>query len=257
MPGSRCAGLLRRHVPDQGHQRRIDGLGIVPAGRARLHVRRRQRQAAEVAVRARSGQQFVQQHADGVDVAQCVGAVSDQALRRHVGDGPDRPGRFDRAGGHLVAARGQAEVEDPHLPGWLDHQVGGLQVAVHQACRVGILHGGGDLADPVERRGAGDAAFLGQLPDGAALHQFHHDRRAGRIFFDGIHGDERRVVQRRRHARFMQRVGVGGRMGGAFDALDRHAALQLVVPGLVHLAIAPGAEARAQFVMAGKRRACR
>ena len=87
-------------------------------------------------------QQLVGNGADGKDIAPKIDRASEHLLRRHVIERPDhravlRHGRpFDS---------GDAEVEDPDDTFPIDHDVGWLDVAVHDPRAMGEVEAGADL----------------------------------------------------------------------------------------------------------------
>ncbi len=131
------------------------------------------------------GQQLVDQRAQGEDVGAGVHLLAAGLLRGHVGQCPGqraarraRPGPAGPGGGQVVegrAARGQAEVEhlDPAAAG--DHHVRRLDVAVHEAARVGLGQGLGHLRGQVEDALELKRRRLGQLRQRAARHVLHGD----------------------------------------------------------------------------------
>ena len=49
----------------------------------------------------------------------------------------------------IVVGQGQAEVEDLHVAAFVDHQVGRLDVAVHQPLFVGVVEAERRLSDEI------------------------------------------------------------------------------------------------------------
>src|SRR5690606_39953427 len=86
-----------------------------------------------VAVGAAAGEGFEQHAGQGVDVGAGVG-VPGEPLGGHVGPGADgQAGGGDRG---LTEGAGDAEIDEIGPAVWADQDVGGLDVAVHQARRV-------------------------------------------------------------------------------------------------------------------------
>ena len=84
-----------------------------------------------------------------------------------------------------------------------------------------------------------------KLPERGALHELLHDEVARGLHFAGVvNRHDVGVIQRGGGARFPQeaidRVGLPERGGG--QELDRHRAVQPIVPGAVHLSHAPPPE---------------
>eukprot|EP01034_Spumella_vulgaris_P003122 gene3122-4024_t len=83
------------------------------------------------------------------------------------------------------------------------------KVAVDQPGLVRRFHGHRQLPHPAQQGGQVDRVFLvlRQLAPGLAGDQLHDDSPAFVILLDGIDLRERRVVQRRGHARFLDQAG--------------------------------------------------
>jgi hypothetical protein len=134
--------------------------------------------------RGRTGHQFVQQHAEGVDVGAGVdvGGAGVGLLGAHVLGRADELVEFREEGslGQPVIDRlGDAEVDDlrdgPPVLVDSDQDVGRLEVAVDDGLLVGVLHGATDLGEQLETFGGADAAVVAVLGDGLALDQLHHE----------------------------------------------------------------------------------
>ena len=121
-----------------------------------------------------SGEHLVQDHAEGVEVALRAGGPAHGLLGRHV----------RRCAEHLARSResrrirgdergGDAEVEDLHRPVGTEHQVGGLEVPVHQ--RVGVGHGQDRAHLSGDRHGPGDGnlGLVQKRGDGTAVDELH------------------------------------------------------------------------------------
>ena len=99
---------------------------------------------------------------------------------------------------------------------------------------MGVAHGFGDLARPLEGIGTRDRACGQRLLQGLAGHQLHDDRLGVAVVFDGVHLDEGRMAQRGAEPRLAHQVGTMGAGIGMLDAFDGDAAAQLAVPGFIH-----------------------
>ncbi len=170
-------------------------------------------------------QELEEDGAERVDVGARVelGDLPEGLLRRHVAEGPeDAP----RAGVDLVRARiahreggvgvrellqlGQAPVEHVDLAEVAEHDVGGLEIAVEHAARVGEIHRQADGGEGGEEAAARELArHLGALLAQAAedlaerhpaeaLHGEIHG--AGLVDAEVVDGDDRRVLELALHA---------------------------------------------------------
>jgi len=186
--------------------------GVLGHGRGlHVHVRREQRELG-VAHEGRVAREHVVEHrAERVDVAPLTDVVARHLLGRHVLGRP-----HERAAGRevglLVLALDQAEIEHLHelaIGAVLDqHDVAGLEVAMHQAVGVSLREGSADL-----KRDAHGAAWregrvgVDELAQRAPVEQLHGDE-AGAV----VHG-----------AVVVHRDGVGVRELGHARGLEEEA----------------------------------
>ena len=146
------------------------------------------------------GQRREQDAAERVDVGARVGQLAAQLLRRAVLDGADPATGLGQRGVGAREAR-QAEVAQVGVVAGEQH-VGGLDVAMDQAGRVGGVERGGDL-----RHELGGALGL-ELPAIAqervqvgARHIAHHQVQRPVVLPGRVDRDHVRMVDRSRHAR--------------------------------------------------------
>ncbi len=171
------------------------------------------------------------------DVAAAVELLPHGLLGRHVGRGPEqRPGVGDLGVGELR----DAEVRHLDLVLLVDDQVGGLDVPVDDATRVGVVERRRHLAHEADHllRLEARAPF----EDGAdrlAVHELHGEKRNAVFLSDVEEGHDARVGQRPRDARLLVEALDEGLVLGALagyveaDRLDRQGALDEGVEGPV------------------------
>ncbi len=109
----------------------------------------RHRQSSVASERSFARNRFVANHSQRVDVAGRAGILAERLLGRDV-----LGGAHHHAGlGHRcrIDGLGDTEVGDLDLPGGGDQDVARLDVAVHQAGRVGHLQGTPGLLEHVQR----------------------------------------------------------------------------------------------------------
>ena len=123
--------------------------------------------------RAAPGEHFIEEQAQRIDVGADGDALAGELLGGHVGGRAGADGVF----GHLVAGDGEAEIGDAHGSAAVDHDVGGLEVAVEDAAVVGRGEAGAELAGDLQ------GLILGEPADAP--------QEAGEVFaVDVFHGDE-------------------------------------------------------------------
>jgi hypothetical protein len=191
-------------------------------------------------VRVLAAPALVEDERQGIDVGLGTGGATLRLLRRHVGEGAD-----DVAGGGQGRVLGDASDPEVHqLRPRLalgDLHVLGLDVAVDDAARVGMVEGlaevGADLADLA----VGELAAVGEAGQGRALDQLGDEQCVAVLLPHLVEGDDPGMVE------------PGGRLGLAqhpaprlsplLDRLDGDGALEAPVPGLVDDSEAAAADA--------------
>ena len=144
-----------------------------------------------------AGQHLVHHDTHGVDVAGAVGLVSLGLLGAdimHTAHGFAVEGRIVRPGN----AR-NAEIHHAQLAVVQQHDVLGLDVPVHHPVGVGVFQRLEDLGDEMHRLPAAELAapLVEVLPQGHAVHIFHHDILQMVADRNVIHLDDVRVVEQR------------------------------------------------------------
>ena len=117
---------------------------------------------------------------------------------------------------------GEAEVEDLDRAIGTNFDVGRLQIAVHDALLVRVLHGLGDLPGDVERVAERQRARLEQVCQRAPFDEFHHQGRDAVAVFEPVDVRDVRMVEQRQRVRFTREPGdafgvTGDRRGQDFD----------------------------------------
>ncbi len=185
-----------------------------------------------------AGEHEVEQDADRVDVDALVDLLAEDLLRRQAGRGPEHVllGDVRRSGDQL----GEAEVEDldvvgPPLP-LAQHDVGGLDVAMDDAARVGLAealeHLRGDRHEVGERE-ASPATH--EAIEGLARDVLHHDEGATVIATEVVDRDDVGVLEAAEAAGLAfeagQRLGVAHPVGG--QDLEHDLTVQVDLRGLI------------------------
>ena len=132
------------------------------------------------AVRARSGQEFVEQHAQGVDVAPGIDRLPVQkfgtGVHRSHGAAIDT-GDLGQSRLVRVEQLGDSEVEQPDLPRFGHEDVGRLEVAMNHLLRVRILHGVQNLQKELQAFGDPDPVPVGPDYERTPLDVLHRQVR--------------------------------------------------------------------------------
>jgi hypothetical protein len=215
----------------------------------------RHRLGARVAAEGAPARQHLVEHgAEREDVGAMVGDAAPHLLRRHVADRPqNRAGlgaAFHRRRVRVAAVAQdgvlprQAEVEDLQVPVAREEQVLGLQVAMHDALRVGRGQAFGDL--PAVLRGllGGERSGGEQLAQGLAVEQLHRRVVLPPGLTEVEDGQDVRVRERGHGLRFALEARERLRLAGKprRQHLDRDVAVELLVARLPDLTHAPRAE---------------
>ncbi len=184
---------------------------------------------------------LVQGQGERVDVGLGAGGAALGLLGGHVGEGAD-----DVAGGGQrgpVGEPGDAEVHQlgAEFPVRGDDDVLRLDVAVHDAARVGVVERlaevGADLADLA----VAERPLAGQAGEGRALDQLGDEQRVAVLLAHLIQRDDARMVEPGRRLCLAQHPPAG--LAARLDRLDRDGPLEPPVPGLVDDAEAAAADA--------------
>ena len=205
--------------------------------------------------------QLVEDDAEAEEVGPVVHLLAERLLRAHVGHGAhDEPGlgpglRLDPAverGRALDGLAREAEVEQLHLPVRRDHGVGGLDVAVDDAARVGLLQRRGHLLPEVDDPVHVERAAREELAQVLALDVLHGDEVRPVVDADVVDVRDVRVVEGRGGARLaLEPLAVDlvdGQLRG--QHLDRDGAVEPRVPRPVDLPHAAGARGGEDLVRA-------
>jgi hypothetical protein len=130
-----------------------------------------------------AGHQVVEGRSQGVDVAAGIGVLGvDGLLVGHVVRGAEALAGGGQVAG-IIDPLGQAQIDQLTDAGAGDEDVVRLDVAVHDAARVGVLQGTGNVQGNVDRVADGQLAQLVQQRVGRrAVHELQHQV----VFFGGL-----------------------------------------------------------------------
>ena len=135
-----------------------------------------------------SGQHFVEDASEGPHVGSPIDGLPGCLFRTHVGRRPGDLSERGRRHRGRVRSRAvvvihpdlrEAEVEDLRRPIRRDHDVAGLEIAVHEALFVSRIEGRRNLPGQVRRLVTGNAAATQDVAQRSSVDQFHGDRGAG------------------------------------------------------------------------------
>lgn len=111
--------------------------------------------------------------------------LSAELFRGHIADGPDR----DTGASQRGPVGGLRDTEVDHLGAIVGEQdVGGFEVAMHEACSVDRHECFGEAdGEALRHVGPQRPVFGDVLGEGGALYVFHDDERSARLDLDGQH----------------------------------------------------------------------
>ena len=253
--------ILVERFGDDPFELRRQTAGVQAQGR-RLPIKNGDERVAgrRTGERRTAGDQLVQHDAQAEAVRTPVDVQAACLLRRHVRDRPDHhpDAGVDGPRGARIGIRctlgelGDAEVEHLHVAVRPQHQVVGLDVAMHDAGRVRRCQRRGGLDGDLENLAQRQLATLQALAQRFAFDQLRDDVARLVVIADFVNGQDVRVVQRRRRARLLQEAGDALGIGtqALEQELDRHRPAERRIVRLVDLAHAAAAEQGADLVTA-------
>ena len=138
---------------------------------------------ASRAVRQRTGEQFVQHHAEREHVGQCGDALCEKLFGRGVQRRHGCAGALRERGRGVGFTQqfGDAEVQQFHLPFGVDENVRGLEVAVHDEMLVSVLDCREHLQEQLDARTHVQPARIAVVHQVFAIHVFERDERLARF----------------------------------------------------------------------------
>lgn len=132
--------------------------------------------ASDDGVGVLAGEEFVEDDAEGVDIGADVDEVGVAAglFGGHVREGShELAGDGDEGVGGFGDLLGEAKVEDADVAGVVDEDVGGLEIAVHDALLVGVVDGFADDGEEGEGLLEGEFVLLNEGGDGQSSDIVH------------------------------------------------------------------------------------
>ena len=196
--------------------------------------------------RPSSGDGFVGDESQRELIRSVIGVPSARLFGRHVADRAQHDAR-GRAGGLRHGLRqfgpvgpvqlGEPEVDDLHAVGVADHDVLGLEIAMHDARGMRLRETVGDLVGDVGEPSRRQPAGGQQVAQGLAFHPFHGDERHAGLMANVMDGQDIGMVQGGSRLGFLlettQTISVVGETG--WEDFDRDPAIEAGIERAVHL----------------------
>ena len=134
----------------------------------------------------RIAQQFIQNHAQAVDVAADVEImrIGLNLLRAHVLNGADELAHVGLKGGNRqvgISGPGHPEIDDLHVPGRIRQNIGGFEVAMDDAFLMPVMHRIADRCEQAETLTHIEILFPGVLRQGEGVGDVLHDEVGDRL----------------------------------------------------------------------------
>ena len=197
---------LGEHPTEDGAEAR-QAVDLARAGRRGIPQDRGHRLRRIVAQKRMSARrQLVQDHAQREDVGPRIQRAPEHLLGGHVAGRAHPCAGFGEQGrrvtAHLGAGvggerLGQPEVHHFHVALRRDHDVGGLEIAMHHAAAMGFFQGIGQLGRHLDDLPHREERAPGDDVERLAFHVFHGDEQPALGVADFIHLANERMVERR------------------------------------------------------------
>ncbi|MNP05641.1 hypothetical protein D3C76_975960 [compost metagenome] len=184
------------------------------------------RERIGAAVGQLAGEDFVEHHAEGIEVGAAVDLLAARLLRAHVAGRADGETGLGELGA-ILQGLGDAEVREHRRAIGAEQDVGRFHIPVDQALGMGIAERRSDLAQPedalLRRHALGDALFeraVGQVLHGHVV--------VAADMADVMDGDRVRMAEPRQGLALAQKAFAEAPVGGQGRGhdLQRHLALQ-------------------------------
>ena len=207
--------------------------------------------------RAAAGEELVHDDAEGELIGAEVHLFARRLLRRHgTGRAHDQPGVGAERGPLPVVFHhrqlGQAEVQHLQVAVGPDHDVLGLDVAVHDAAPMRGRERAGHLRADIDRFTDGDGLTVHLLAERLPRHELGDDERTAVDLADVVDHEDVGMVERRGRSRLdvkaAEALGIARHRGR--QELDRHQTIEPGVARAIHLAHAAGTDLRLDEIAA-------